>query len=120
MTDIAAFCWDLSAALDVENIEVPRAKIEGLATRLIEAGYTKESAQPAVPRSWQVLVPAWQAAVIVAGVPQTGDLYVETYDATTGEVMFDHPTRSRTNGGELMLTYSSPCKNDMMVRVVAL
>lgn len=31
--------WDLSEIFDVENIDIPRAKIEGVARKLTEKGY---------------------------------------------------------------------------------
>lgn len=116
MPDIAAFCWDLSAALDVENIELPKAKIEGLAQRLIEVGYGKNT--PESPDVWTTTIPAGVTSDIIKGVPLNKQIIVELYDSVTGEMSLSPPDWHRRNGGDIGVKIAAH-HNPVLVRVLA-
>lgn len=72
------------------------------------------------PKSWQILIPAGQTTVTFDGGPKKNTLYITTYDLTTNDDMWAFPDQSRTNGGELILTYPDVHHHDMMAVVVEL
>lgn len=121
--DPAAFAWDIAAALDIEKIELPLAKIEGLATRLIDLGYSKNPPQIAeVPPVYQAFIPQGQRQAIFNNGPKGPHLMVEFYQAGPpyGPLLDGGSSYEYTNGGELLITLDDPAVMDVMVRVIEL
>lgn len=121
---LGAFAWDLAAALDIENIELSLSKIKGLATRLIDLGYSKNPPQIAeTPKVYQGLIPVGENCVLVEGVKASASsVIVELYNTTTGDQIFGEGTSLvKTNGGALQVTtWTKAFDFPVMVRVIEL